>query len=120
MYISDMNVKLLAMFTFLRVSVIWHCLLPETNVIQDSNPWHLDYNERHKLKLLLTIYKNIVNVSLGKMARGEYHINLKDDTPRSLQKRCFPVSKCYERKFKAELDRLEKLNVIQKLYGDET
>ena len=31
------------MSTFLRVSVIWHCLLPESNMIQDSNPWQLDF-----------------------------------------------------------------------------
>ena len=81
---------------------------------------HLDIYQRNKLKKLLTKYKSIFDGTLGTMSGGQYHINLKDDTPRSLQKRCFPIAKCHEKKFKKELDRLEKLNVICKLYGDET
>ena len=47
---------------------------------------HLTRLERKKLKRLLTKYKEIFNGTLGKISGGEYHINIKDDTPRSLQK----------------------------------
>ena len=47
-------------------------------------------------------------------------MNMKDDTSRSLQKRCFPVAKFHEKNFKQELDRLVKLSVVKRLCGHET
>ena len=67
----------------------------------------LTLNQRMQLRKVLIKNKEVSNGSFGLMAGGDYHINMKDDTPMSLQKRCFPVAKCYEKKFKKELERLE-------------
>ena len=80
---------------------------------------HLTYAEKLKLGKVLNRHKDVFDGSLGMFAGGDYHVNLKDDTPRSTQKRCFPVAKCHEKKFKTELNRLVKLKVIRKLHGPE-
>ena len=88
------------------------------NTIHKST--HLTPNQRQQLKKVLHKNKEVFDGKLGLMSGGDYHITMKDDTPRSLQKRCFPVAKCHEKKFKQELDRLTKLNVIKRLFGHET
>ena len=75
----------------------------------------LTCTEKLKLGYVLNRNKDVFGGSLGMTSGGDYHTNLKDDTPRSLQKRCFPVAKCHEKKFEVELDRLVKLKVINKL-----
>ena len=78
------------------------------NIDQSLNgATHLTLNQRIQLRKVLIKNEEVFNGSLGLMAGGDYHINMKDDTPMSLQKRCFPVAKCYEKKFKKELERLE-------------
>ena len=59
--------------------------------------------EERKLKQTLDKHKDIFDGVLEKIPKGEYHINIKDNTLRSLQKRCFPVPKYHKYKFKEEL-----------------
>ena len=66
-------------------------------------------HQKSSLSKLLHEHEETFDGSLGVISGGDYHINLKEDTPRSIQKRCFPVAKCHEEKFKNELDRLVKL-----------
>ena len=80
-------------------------------VMQEAK--HLTYTENLKLGKVLNRHKDVFDGSLVMLVGCDYHTNLKDETPRSLQKRCFPVAKYYEKKSNAELDRLTKLKVIK-------
>ena len=48
---------------------------------------HLSKHQKSSLSKLLYKHEEIFDGSLGVMSGGDYHINLKEDTPRSIQKR---------------------------------
>ena len=47
---------------------------------------HLTNIEKLKLGKVLNLHKDVFDGSLGAIAGGDYHVNLKDETLRSLQK----------------------------------
>ena len=50
----------------------------------------LRLNQRMQLRKVLIKNKQAINGSLGLIAGGDYHVNMKDDTPRCPQKKMFP------------------------------
>ena len=80
----------------------------------------LNYAENLNLGKVLLLHEDTFDGSLGVVWGCDYPANLKDDSPRSLQKKISPVAKCHENEFKSELDRLMKLKVIKKLCTPDT
>ena len=88
-----------------------HCVNTSRNQKALQEAKHL--NRKLKLGKVLIRHKDVFDGSLAVTSGCKYHLNLKDDAPRSLKKRFFPVAKCHEKKFKSELDRLMKLKIIK-------
>ena len=79
---------------------------------------HLTEKERDMLYHLLKKYENIFDGSLGEWETDPVDFELKDDAKPHSQ-RHYPVPHLYKKTFKKELDRLEKLGVLEKVQQSE-
>ena len=80
---------------------------------------HLNNKERRKLYRLLSKFKSIFDGTLAEMSECNYYINMKQDAPESIQKRCYPVLRCQEDMLKKEIERLCEIGILRKLMGEE-
>ena len=80
-------------------------------VVADSAK-HLTSNEREKLYWLLIKYKEIFDGSLGVWKMDDVNLEMKDGAKPHSQ-RYYPVPHLYKETFKKELDRLERLGVLE-------
>ena len=73
----------------------------------------LKLEERQKLEVLLTKYKDLFDGTLGHWKEENYDIELKPDVE-PYHARPYPIPKAYEKTLKLEVDRLCQLGVLKK------
>lgn len=80
---------------------------------------HLNDEEKRKLLRLSRKYEELFDGTLGIMEGGDFHLQMKEEAPKQINKRCSPLTKKNEELMRTEIERLCKLNVLRKLSGEE-